>query len=43
LKELQEKGDNNFGVVGSLGMVVVVVVTIHRYYNGFGFFSNVFL
>jgi isoprenylcysteine carboxyl methyltransferase (ICMT) family protein YpbQ len=26
LKEFREKGDNNYGVVGSLKMVVVVVV-----------------
>jgi hypothetical protein len=40
LKEFREKGDDNSGVVGSLGVVVIVV---HRHCSGFGFFSNVFM
>lgn len=43
LKEFQEKGDGNSGVIGSLRMVVVVVVVVHRHCGGLGFFSIVFL
>jgi hypothetical protein len=43
LNEFQEKGNDNFSVVGYPRMVVTVVVVVHSHYTRLGFFSNVFV